>query len=193
MPFISRTSRRVVCVALATFLAACATPPTREMDEAQSTIDAARAAGAEQYVPAAYAAAVTALGEAKRAVEDGDFRLALSHALEAREEAQDAAKQAASQKAVVRREVEHTLDAVAADIEELDRRLAAARDARIPARQMAQNRMTRRAVETTVQEARTALAHDDYVTARESAKGLSERVREAIGEIDAAVAARSPR
>jgi flagellar biosynthesis chaperone FliJ len=163
------------------------------MDEAQSAIDAARAAGAEQYVPAAYAAAVAALGEAKRAVEDRDYRLALSHALEAREEAQDAAEQAASQKVVVRREVEHTLDAVAADIEELDRRLAAARAARIPAPQMAQSHMTRSAVETAVQEARAALAQDDNVTARESAKGLSERVREAIGEIDAALAGRSPR
>ena len=163
------------------------------MDEAQGAIDAARAAEAEQYAPAAYAAAVTTLGEAKRAVEDGDYRLALSHALEAREEAQDAAEQAASQKAVVRREVEHTLDAVAADIEELDRRLAASQAARIPARQIAQSRMTRSAVETALQEARAALAQDDYVTARESAQGLSERVREAIGEIDAALAARSPR
>ena len=193
MPFTSCAGRSWLCASLAAFLVACATPPARELGEAQGAIDAARAAGAEQYASTEYTEAVTALDQAEQAVEDGDHRLALSHALDARELAQVAATQAATQKATVLSEAERTLDAVAADIEVLDKRLAAAQGTRIAARQMAQSRLTRSALDTTVQEARAALAKEDYLTAREAAERLVEQVREAIDEIDAALAARSPR
>ena len=193
MPFTSCAARSWLCASLAAFVVACATPPARELGEAQGAIDAARAAGAEQYAPTTFTAAVTTLDQAEQAVEDGDHRLALSHALDAREQAQVAATQAASQKATVRSEAERTLDAVAADIEVLDTRLAAAQAVRIAARQMAQSRLTRSAVDTAVQEARAALAKGDYLTAREAAEKLAEQVREAIDEIDAALAPRLPR
>ena len=44
-------------------LTACAAPPSREMDQAQGAIDAARAAGADRYAAAQYESAVKALEE----------------------------------------------------------------------------------------------------------------------------------
>ncbi len=193
MRFTSHAAPSLVCAWLAVFLTACATPPTKEMREAQDAIDAARAAGAEQYAPTEYTAAVALLDQAHEAVEAGDSRLALGHALDAREQAQAASTKAASQKAVARREAGRALDAVAADIEELDHQLEAAQAARIPAGQMAESRMAQAAMETAVQEARATLAKEEYLAAREAAEQLAAQVRQAIEEIEAALAAGSPR
>ena len=193
MRFTSHAVPSLVCAWLAVFLTACTTPPTKEMQEAQDAIDAARAAGAEQYAPTEHTAAVTLLDQAQEAVEAGDSRLALSHALDARGQAQAASTEAASQKAVARLEAGRTLDAVAADIEELDDQLEAAQAARIPAGQMAESRMTRAAMDAAVQEARATLAMEEYLAAREAAEKLAAQVRQAIEEIEAALAAGSPR
>ena len=193
MRFTSHAAPSLVCAWLAVFLTACATPPTKEMREAQHTIDSARAAGAEQYAPTEYTAAVALLDQAHEAVEAGDSRLALGHALDAREQAQAASTKAASQKAVARREAGRALDAVAADIEELNHQLEAAQAARIPAGRMAESRMTRAAMDAAVQEARATLAEEEYLAAREAAEQLAAQVRQAIEEIEAVLAAGSPR
>ena len=193
MLFTSHAAPSLVCACLAVFLTACATPPTKEMREAQDAIDAARTAGAEQYAPTQYTAAVALLDQAQEAVDAGDSRLALSHALDARQRAQTASTEAATQKVVARREAERALNAVAADIEELDHQLEAARAARIPAGQMADSRMRRAAMGTAVQEARATLAKEEYLAAREAAEKLTAQVHQAIEEIEAALAAGSPR
>ena len=66
-------------------------PPDKEMQQAQGAIDAARAAGADQYAHEEFAAAQEALTHANEAVEQRDYRLALNHALDSRERAQNAA------------------------------------------------------------------------------------------------------
>src|SRR5687768_10694125 len=80
----SRLSRAlwVFLVALCT---ACAEPPSKEMNQAQGAIDAARAAGAEQFAAAEFTAAVDALRRSEEAVAARDFRLALNHAIDSRE------------------------------------------------------------------------------------------------------------
>src|SRR5262245_28271359 len=83
-------------------VSACATPPTREMDQAQGAIDTARAAGADRYAAEEYRGAVDALKQAQDAVEQRDYRLALNHALDSRERAQAAAKHAAESQATLR-------------------------------------------------------------------------------------------
>lgn len=193
MRFTSHAAPSLVCAWLAVFLTACATPPTKEMREAQDAIDAARAAGAEEYAPTEHTAAVTLLDQAQAAVEAGDSRLALSHALDSREQALAALTAAASQKAVARREAGRALDAVVADIEELDHQLEAAQAAHIPAGQIAESRMTRAAMDTAVQETRATLAKEEYRAAREAAEKLAAQVRQVTKEIEAALAAGSPR
>ena len=63
--------------------AACSAPPQKEIDRAQQAIDSARAAGADQYAPEAYAAATSALQQSHEAVDQRDYRLALSRAVDA--------------------------------------------------------------------------------------------------------------
>jgi hypothetical protein len=89
--------------------AGCAAPPTREMDQAQGAIDAARAAGADRYAATQYEAAVKALKSAHDAVAARDYRLALNHALDSGERAQTAAKEAASQQVALRSSAERRL------------------------------------------------------------------------------------
>ena len=79
------------------------------MDQAQGAIDAARAARADRYATEEYDAAVTALKRANEAVAQRDYRLALNHALDARERAQGAAKEAADQQATLRSGAERRL------------------------------------------------------------------------------------
>ena len=103
-----------VAIAAALMLSACAEPPNKEVDQAQGAIDAARAAGAEQYAPQELAAAVTALNQSREAVTQGDYRSALSSALDSRERAQDAAKQASNERAAFGSQTERTLAQVRA-------------------------------------------------------------------------------
>ena len=79
------------------------------MDQAQGAIDAARAAGAEQYAATEYTAATQALKQANDAVTERDYRLALNYALESREQAQNAARTAADTRAKLRGDVERSI------------------------------------------------------------------------------------
>jgi len=85
-------SCRAVSLLALLALVACADPPSREMDQAEGAIDAARAAGAEQYAADELAAALAALAQSHEAVTLHDYRSALSYALDSREQAEGAAK-----------------------------------------------------------------------------------------------------
>ena len=87
----------------------CAEPPHKEMDQAQGAIDAARAAGAEQYAAAEFTAATKALTQSNEAVTARDYRLALNYALESREQAQNAARTAADTRAKLRGDAERSI------------------------------------------------------------------------------------
>jgi hypothetical protein len=176
-------SRRPVGLLLALLslagVLACGAPPSKELHQAQGAIDAARAAGADDYAREEFEAAVAALARAERAVSERDYRLALSQALDSRERAQSAAKLAASQKAQVRSEAERMLAqvtsivAVAADrlsvdrakgprpaIEALDGAIASARSA--------------------LDEAGKALASEDYLEARRRLEGVAVALNAAL-------------
>ncbi len=60
-------------IVLAAACVACATPPDKEMQQAQAGIEAARRAGAERYAPDELAASLQALKRAQDAVADHDF------------------------------------------------------------------------------------------------------------------------
>ena len=92
---VASPSVRGCCRRPGVLAAGCADPPTKEMNQAQGAIDAARAAGAEQFAADEFQAAVDALKRRDEAVDQRDYRLALSLALDSRERAQDAAKRAA--------------------------------------------------------------------------------------------------
>jgi hypothetical protein len=186
---------RVRIAILATvLLAACGDPPNREMDQAQGAIDAARAAGAERYAAQELGAAVTALDQAREAVAQGDYRSALTYALDSRERAQNAAKQASDERAAIGSQTERALTEIGALLDRGDQRLAVAEAQKVPRRTITKVRSALTKVRETLQKASAAVAErGDYQTAQRELNGLSQQTAAAIDEIDKAIAARQPR
>jgi hypothetical protein len=181
----------LVCVAL--LAGACSEPPRKEMDHAQGALDAARAAGAEQYAPETFRAARTSLEQSEAAVAQRDYRLALSLAVDASERARAAAAEAADAKARARGELERTTAVIEGAIKELQARITTAEAAKAPARELAAPKTSLAAAERVLQEARAALGAGDYARARTAIQGMLERIREEIRQLDEAAAARAAR
>ena len=135
--------------------------------------------------PIEFKAAEDALREYDEAVNQRDYRLALSLALDALERAQDAAKQAAGQKAATRSDAERLLNDATPLLSQADERLRQAAAAKVPATRIAEPTRTIAAARRSVQEARTALGSERYLVARTLLDGLADRVRAAISALDA--------
>jgi hypothetical protein len=171
----------------------CSEPPNKEIDRAQGAIDAARAAGAEQYATEAFAAAASALQLSHEAVEQRDYRLALSRAIDAYERAQDAAKLAADGKAKARSDAETVVNAANAAALALAARLKAAETARVPPRDLVEARRTAADAAASLQKARAALKAGAYLDATATVKGLDEQIRTQIRAVEALPPPRAPR
>jgi hypothetical protein len=163
---------------------ACATPPTREMDQAQGAIDAARAAGADRYATEQYNEAVTALENANTAVAQRDYRLALNHALDSRERAQNAAKEAGVQQGVLRSGAERRLGQVTAQLDLARRRLQAAEAAHVPRRFLAKPTAAIGDAEASVQKAGTDIQEGNYKESQSRLAESAKNLQAAIAEID---------
>ena len=187
------------CVALATaavcavvLCSACSEPPQKEIDRAQGAIDAARAAGAEQYASEPFAAATAAMQQTHDAVQQRDYRLALSRAIDANERALEAARQAANGKARARSEAEAAVTSAASAIRQLDSMIKLAESSRVTGRAIAAARRTRADAERALQEARTAVANGDYLAAKDVARS-SEAITVEITALKEAIDARPVR
>jgi hypothetical protein len=181
----------LVCVAMAA--AACGDPPTREMDQAQGAIDAARAAGADRYAKEEYQAAVSALKSAQDAVAQRDYRLALNHAIDSRERAQAAARLAADQQAAMRSASERRLGEVTALLAHANQRLAAAEAARVPRRSLNAPRAGIAAADTSLQKAGTQINEGDYQASQQQLADTAAQLRAVTSQLDAAMAGRGAR
>ena len=183
---------RVRCLALiiAILSASCAEPPSKEMNQAQGAIDAARAAGADKFAAAEFTAAVDALKRSEDAVAGGDYRQALSHALDSRERAQAAAKMAVEGRANARGDAERAIAEVATLWSRAQAQLKNSDLARSNARPLKAARATVADAEKMLQEARAALKTEDYAGVTTSLNGVAAKLQAALTEIDAAVAPR---
>jgi hypothetical protein len=188
-----RTTLVALPLAAALLLAACAEPPTAEMDRAQGAIDAARAAGAEQYAASEYTAATGALTSAHEAVAAGDYRLALNHALESRDLALNAARQTADTKARMRAEVERAVTDVTALVADGEARVTAARRAGTARRLLAPPTDAIGAARAALQKAGTAVAAGDYIAAHAALDGVKEATEKSLATLDASRRSPSPR
>lgn len=175
------------------FSLACATPPTREMDQAQGAIDAARAAGADRFATEQYEAAVKALQSAQDAVGQRDYRLALNYALDSRDRAQRAAKEAASQQAVLRSAAERRLSEVTASLDKAEQQLKAAESARVPRRATAAARTAITAAEASLQKAGTSIQAGNYTVSQEQLAESAAKLQSAMAEIETATKGRQKR
>jgi len=156
------------------------------MDRAQGAIDAARAAGAEQYAPTEYAAATAALKGAHEAVAVRDYRLALNYALESHEYAQNAARETANSKARMRVEAERAVTDITALVAAGQTRLAAAARARVPRAVLTPAANAIATAKASLQKAGEAVAAGDYLAANAALEGVKEGVEKALAEVDAA-------
>ena len=181
----------IVCASA--FFTACSAPPQKEIDRAQEAVEAARAAGADQYAPEAYAAATSALQQSHEAVDQRDYRLALSRAVDASGRAQEATRAAAENKAKVRSATEAAVNAANTALMQLEARVKAAEAAKVPTRELAPARTAIKDAETDLQKARTLLAAEDYSAAREAIAGLDEEIRSEIRMVEAAITLRTAR
>lgn len=173
--------------------AGCAEPPNKEMDQAQGALDAAKAAGAEQYARDEYGAAADALKRSHDAVAQSDYRLALNHALDSRERAQNAARLAADGKAQVRGEADRIMLEVTGAIVQANARLETARRARVSRRLLAAPAQEVATISEEVQKAREMLNAGNYLEARELLQALKLRMQKTMAAIDRATAPPSPR
>jgi hypothetical protein len=173
-------------VLLAALAPACADPPDKEIQQARAAIDAAKAAGADEYAAADFTAAQEALKEANDAVEQRDYRLALNHALDARERAQNATKDATERKAAARIDSDREVAAVSAALGEARSKLKAAEAAHVAPKTLAEARHTIASVEQAVQKAREARERGNYLEAMETVKGDAERLQAVARDLDAA-------
>ena len=169
--------------------AACGDPPDKEMQQAQGAIDAARAAGADQYARDEFTAAEDALKRSHDAVAQRDYRQALNTALDARERAQAAAKESVNKKAIARADATTALADADAALHDTRARLKAGESARAPARTLTGGRRAIDIGESAVQKARTAFEKSDYLSAIDTARGVPTQLGPAIKDLDAAIAA----
>ncbi len=180
---------RRVCALLCCLLFAtrCSEPPQKEIDRAQGAIDTARAAGAEQYAAAEFAEAQTALQQSHDAVNQRDYRLALSRALDASHRAQDSARQAADGQAKSRSAAEVDVHSAATTLQQLESKIAASRASDVDLKAAQQ---TASDGQRTLQEARSALAAGKYPDARERLKESIARMSAQMQAMDEAARSR---
>lgn len=173
---------------------ACGEPPSKEIAEAEGAISAARAAGADRYAAAAFSNATSSLASANDAVAQGDYRLALNHALESRESAQNAAREAAETRARLRGDVERVLAETSALLAQARERLSralAARGPRRPALSDIEHGLAQ--LSDDVQRASTAIRAEDYAAAQSLLDGLGKRISALMAPVDTPPPAQSPR
>src|SRR6185295_3022523 len=173
-----------IAVAAALVGAACGDPPDKEIQQAQGAIDTARAAGADQYATDEFTAAQEALKRANEAVAQRDYRLALNHALDARERAQNAAKESADRKTTARSEAERLLlDAMTA-LNDAHTKLRAAETAHAPPKLVTTVRRVITDGEDTVQKAREAFDAGDYLATKTTMTGTTERLKATAHDLE---------
>jgi len=174
-------------------LAGCGSPPTREMDQAQGAIDAARAAGADRYATEQYDSSVKALKSAQDAVAARDYRLALNYALDSRDRAQGAAKEAASQQVTQRSGAERLLAEVAALLHSAKLQLTQAEEARLPKRTLTSTRDAIAQADGALQKAGTGIQEGEYQSSQTQLSESAAKLKAAIAEIDTGLKARGVR
>ncbi len=186
--------RRLTALVFALFACvSCSEPPRKEIDRAQGAVETARAAGADRYAPAEFAAATTSLQQANDAVAARDHRLALLRALDAFERALQAARQGADGKARARSDAEVALARSNGGLQRLERAIKEAESRRPPAATLAGARKTVAAAEAALQKAGALMKGEQYLEATAALQGLPERINEEITTVSEPRPARPPR
>jgi hypothetical protein len=152
-------------------------PPDKEMQQAQNAIDQARAAGADRYAVEEYTAAVDALKNAREAVDQRDYRLALNDALDSKERADNSAKLAVDGKAAAKSAADKALTAANAAVAAADTRVKAATTAKAAPKVLSSAHAALDEAQAHAQEARTAFTGGDYYAALSAASAAAQSAK----------------
>jgi hypothetical protein len=180
-----RVARRLA-FAILVLSASCAEPPSKEMNQAQGAIDAARAAAADKFATAEFTAATDALKRSEQAVADNDYRLALSLAIDSRERAQNATKMAVEERANARGAAERAISEAATLVQRANTLLKDPGFASINPRLLQAPRRTVESADKVLQEARSALEREDYPAVTTALGTITSDLHAALSLIDAA-------
>ena len=179
----------ILCFAAAITIGCGGEPPDKEIQQAQGALDTAAAAGAGTYATDEFAAAQLALTNAKTAVDQRDYRLALNHALDSRERALNAAKGAADGKAEARSAAEHALSQADAALASARDTLKAAEERKVPARLLTAPRNGINTAGASLQEARAAFDQGRYMEVPAKANSATTLLAKPMEQLAAAAAA----
>jgi hypothetical protein len=166
--------------------AGCSEPPQKEIDQAQSAIDAARAAGADRYAADDFAGATATLQKAHASVEQRDYRQALSYAIDARQRAIEASRLVPEARARAKTAADAAATAASERADHLETVLRAAADAKVPARELHAPRETLAAARTSLQEARSLADKGNFGEAAAALAGVREKL-DAAGKTVASI------
>ncbi len=167
--------------------AACGDPPDKEMQQAQGAIDAARAAGADQYAREEFTAAEDALKRSHDAVAQRDYRQALNDALDAASAPRPPPRKRSTRRPPPAPTPTKALADADAALHDARAKLKAAEAAHAPARTLASGRKAIDNGESAVQEARTAFDKGDYLGVdRDRRSGVPAALGPAAHDLDAA-------
>ncbi|HET9360114.1 MAG TPA: DUF4398 domain-containing protein [Vicinamibacterales bacterium] len=171
----------------------CAAPPIKELDQARNAITTARDAGAERFAPDEIAAADRELKLASQAVDARDYRLALNHALESREQAEAAAKSSTDTRTRLRQDGERSIEESRALIASTKARLDGPKAAQIPRRTRQAARQTLTDLENALQEADAALRKEDFKAAERTLASVKQRLARVVASLPKEPTAQSSR
>jgi hypothetical protein len=160
--------------------AACSGPPQKEIDQAQTALESARAAGADQYAASEYTEAASSLQKAHDAVDQRDYRQALNYAIDSRQRSQEALRLAPEGKGRARDAAVKEYDRTARRANELQSRLRDAETARIPAKDLQEARAALAAARQSLQEASATITAGNFEV-------VSKSLTEVRGKLDVAV------
>lgn len=172
--------RRLLIGLLLLTAAGCSEPPQKEIDQAQSALDAARAAGADKYAAEEYSGATTTLQKARDSVEQRDYRQALSYALDARQRALEASRLVPEARTRAKTEAEAAFKATSEQADRLDGAIRGAQIQKIPARELRAPRQTLSAARSSLQEARILLDRGNYAEAVAPLPAVREKIEVSI-------------
>jgi Domain of unknown function (DUF4398) len=165
-------------------VAGCGSPPDKEIQQAQGAVDAAKVIGAPEYAAEEFTAAENALKNANEAVVQRDYRLALNHALDARDRAQTAAKQTAERKSVLRVGADRAIMNATRALTDASAMLKATESNRNAPRSIVESRRSVVAAEQALQEARTDLERGHYQSAEQHANTAASRAQAVARDLD---------
>lgn len=181
--------RRFLIGLLLLVAAGCSEPPQKEIDQAQSAIDVARADGADKYAAEEYSGATSTLQKARDAVEQRDYRQALSYALDARQRALEASHLVPEARTRAKTAAEAALKDTADRADRLEAAIRAAETQKVPVRELRGPRQTSIAARSSLQEARMLVERGNYA----EAVAALPPVREKLDLATKAVASIPPR